>query len=155
MCIVVDPPTFIPMFKTSDPEHSVFSPVKNWIDNGHGKFVIGGTKYKAELSAVKSIIPFIAELERRGKIVRRDDADVDSDEILVRQIEPALDFDDTHLAALIRLTGCKVICLRDVRAHRFLRQTKLYGSTKKRPNLYTRAKNAGILCQSNLAPCCK
>lgn len=155
MCIVVDPPTFIPMFKTSDPEHAVFWPVKNWIDNGPGKLVIGGTKYKAELSAVKSIIPFIAELERRGKVVRRPDADVDFEEKLVKQIEPALDFDDPHLAALVRLTGCKVICLRDVRAHRFLRRAKLYGSTKKRPKLYTRAKNANILCQSNLAPCCR
>jgi predicted nucleic acid-binding protein len=155
MCIIVDPPVFVPIFKPSDPEHNAFLPVRNWVVAGLGKFVMGGTKYKAELRAVKSVLQFLGELERRGKIVRRIDDEVDAEERVVMDIEKSADFDDPHLAALARLTGCKVICLRDPRAHRFLRQVKLYGGTKKRPKLYTRAKNSNLLCNSNMAPCCR
>lgn len=155
MCVVADPPTLVPMFKSSDPDHSAFSAVKDWVTNGPGKFVMGGAKYRAELNAVRSVIPFLTELEKRGKIVRRSDVEVDAEELVVKTIEPTKDFDDPHLVALVRLTGCKLICIRDPRSHRFLRATQLYRSTKERPRLYTRAKNAGLLCNNNLAPCCK
>jgi hypothetical protein len=143
------------MFKPTDPDHSAFSAVKNWVANGPGKFVMGGAKYRAELIAVRSVLQFLTELEKRGKVVRRSDAEVDAEELIVKTIEPTKDFDDPHLVALVRLTGCKLICIRDPRSHRFLRATRLYRSTKERPRLYTRAKNAGLLCSNNLAPCCK
>ncbi len=155
MCIVADPPTFVPMFKSSDPNHADFVAVRNWVVSGPGKFVMGGAKYKSELMAVKSVLPFLAELERKGKIIRKRDADVDADEISVKAIEPANDFDDPHLVALIRLTGCRLICIRDLRAHKFLRSGRFYRSTKDRPRLYTRPKNGALLCAQNLAPCCR
>jgi len=155
MCIVVDPPAFIPMFKQTDPEHSDFAAVRDWVISGPGKFVLGGAKYKGELFAVRSVLHFLTELERRGKVVRRNDAEVDADEAAVKVIEPAADFDDPHLVALIRLTGCRLICVRDPRAHRFLRATKFYATTKDRPKLYTRPKNGSLLCSQNLALCCK
>lgn len=153
MCIVADPPTFIPMFKSTDPEHLAFSPVKDWIVSGPGKFVMGGSKYREELSAVASVLRFLTELEKRGKVIRRNDAEVDAEEILVKQIEPRADFDDPHLVALVRLTGCRLICVRDVRSHRFLRATMLYRSSKDRPRLYTRAKNCALLCVENVPKC--
>lgn len=143
------------MFKSTDPEHSVFAPVREWVTNGPGKFVLGGGKYRAELLSVRSILPILQELERRGKIIRRMDAEVDADEIEVKKIEPANDFDDPHLVALVRLTGCRLICLRDPRAHKFLRAPCFYRSASDRPKLYTRAKNATLLCKNNMAPCCK
>lgn len=155
MCIVVDPPTFVPMFKPTDPEHAVFSPVRDWVVGGPGKFVMGGAKYKTELMAVRSVLPFLAELERKGKIVRRLDKEVDDDETVVKAIEPAKDFDDPHLVALVRLTGCRLICIRDPRSHRFLRASAFYRSKKDRPRLYTRPKNNTLLCNQNLAPCCR
>ena len=155
MCVVADPPTLIPMFKQTDPEHIAFAPVRDWIVTGPGKFIIGGSKYKKELSAVKSIIPFLLELQRRGKIVSCIDAAVDAEEAAVKLIEPAVDFDDPHLVALIRLTGCRLICIRDPRSHRFLRATRLYVTSGDRPRLYTRAKNKTLLHHANVAPCCR
>jgi hypothetical protein len=155
MCLVADPPTLVPIFKQADPDHAAFSPVKSWVISGPGKFVIGGSKYRAELNAVRSILPFLTELEKRGKIVRKSDAEVDAEERKVKLIEPSSDFDDPHLVALIRLTGCKLICVRDTRSHKFLRATRLYRVAKERPHLYTRAKNANLLCNNNLSPCCK
>ena len=43
MAVVVDPPLFIPMLKTSDPNHQEYFDIKNWVLNGRAKFVIGGT----------------------------------------------------------------------------------------------------------------
>lgn len=143
------------MFKSTDPNHADFVAVRQWVVEGTGKFVMGGTKYKAELMAVKSVVPFLAELERKGKVVRKRDADVDADEAAVKAIEPANDFDDPHLVALIRLTGCRLICIRDPRAHRFLRSPRFYRSKKERPRLYTRTKNGALLCALNLAACCR
>lgn len=155
MCIVIDPPALIPMFKTADVEHQKFSPVRKWIVEGPGKIIIGGAQYRKELLDVISIIQFVKELERRGKVIRKCDAEVDRDVERIKRIEPCKDFDDPHLVALINLSGCKLICIRDPRAHRFLRNKKFYNNTKLRPRLYTRAKNSNLLCKDNIAPCCK
>ena len=155
MCVVADPPTMIPMFKVTDPEHIEFAPVRDWVLNGKGKFIIGGSKYKTELLAITSILPILKELERRGKIVRRADDEVDAEVAAVKLIEPTNDFDDPHLVALIRLTGCKLICVRDPRSHRFLRSVKLYHTSSDRPKLYTKAKNITLLCQANIKACCR
>lgn len=155
MCIVADPPTLIPIFKETDPEHRDFAPVKDWVLFGPGKLVLGGTKYKEELSRMPSVLAFIRELEKVGKIVRKLDEEVDKDQEAVKVLEPAADFDDPHLVALVRLSGCRVICIRDPRSHRFLRKIALYRSSKDRPKLYTRPKNDGLLCRDNIAPCCR
>lgn len=153
MSIVVDPPTFIPMFKASDPEHSAFSPVRDWVTKGPGKFVMGGTKYNRELQSVKSILNLLNELGKKGKIIRRSNTEVDADELRVKAIEPANDFDDPHIVALIRVSGCKLVCIRDRRSHRFLRASYLYDSPRDRPKLYTRAQNVGLLCIFNIPVC--
>lgn len=150
MCIVVDPPTLIPMFKTDDPEHPNFAPVKDWLTTGPGKLVIGGTKFKSELTAVSSMLRLIMEFDKRGKVLRQKDCDVDADEVIVKGIEPASDFDDPHLVALVRLSGAKLICTRDLRSHKYLRATKFYRTTLERPKLYTRAKNSALLCVENI-----
>ena len=155
MCIIIDPPVFIPMFKSTDPEHEKFLPVKNWVEKGIGKFVIGGSQYREELSRVKSILSLLAEFEKGGKVRRSNDAIVDKEILFIRKIEPSLDFDDPHLVALVRASGCKLICIRDPRSHRFLRATKFYNALHCRPKLYTREKNANLLCPNNIANCCK
>jgi hypothetical protein len=155
MCIVVDPPLFVPMFKASDPEHAMYQPVRDWVENGLGKFVTGGATYKKELSRVSSILRILGELEKKGKLVKANDNKVDAEEVAVKKIFPLKDFDDPHLVAIVRTTLCKVICIRDPRAHKYLRHAKLYESTKHRPSLYTRPKNRALLCDKHICGCCK
>ena len=97
MCIVIDPPALIPMFKNGDIEHQKFLPVRKWIFDGPGKIIVGGKQYKKELLDVISIIQFIKELERRGKVIVKNDSDIDRDVERIKQIEPCKDFDDPHL----------------------------------------------------------
>lgn len=155
MCIIVDPPLFIPMFKSDNPEHAKYLPVKLWVDKGQGKFVFGGDKYLEELHAIKSILTILAEYERRGLVKRISKETVNTEMSEAKRIEPRPDFDDPHLVALVRATGCKLICVNDPRSHKYLRAGKFYSSLKLRPSLYTRAKNANLLCPANIAACCK
>lgn len=155
MCIIVDPPLFIPMLKSSDPSNAIYSPVREWIDNGPGKFVIGGTKYRDELRKICSVLPILAEYERKGKIVRQNNTAVDAEVTAVKTIEPRKDFDDPHLVALVRSCGCKLICVNDPRSHKFLRDVRFYQSNKHRPKLYTRPKNVTLLVNNNIASCCR
>jgi len=155
MCIVVDPPALIPTFKTSDPKHPLFLPLKNWLDTPHGKLIYGGALYRTELSKLGSIFGVLAELQRKGKIVIIPDQLVDAEVEKVKGIEPRADFDDPHLVAIVRTSGCKLICLIDPRAHRYLRDSKFYESSKDRPKLYTRPKNASLFCKENIGRCCK
>lgn len=155
MCIVVDPPLFLAMFKADNPDHLKYLPVRQWVDRGLGKFVIGGSMYQKELHGVRSIIHLLHEYERKGRVVKNAEATVDAEVAAVRAIEPTQDFDDPHLVALIRVTGCRLICVNDPRSHKFLRDSRFYVKLKDRPKLYTRAKNNVLLCNSNIGPCCK
>lgn len=155
MCIVVDPPLFIALFKDTDPDHGQFAPVLLWVTKGPGKFVLGGSTYNRELMNVKSILPSLVELERQRKLVRASQANVDIDEAVIKGIERCADFDDPHLVALIRVTGCKLVCVRDGRSHRFLRDTRFYHGIGARPSLYTREKNKHLLRVDKVAPCCR
>lgn len=155
MCIVVDPPSFIPIFRSGDPNHSEFKSVLDWVTEGPAKFVLGGSQYQSELRAIRSVLPILLELEKKGKVVRIGTAEVDAEVTLVRALETSTDFDDPHLVAIVRLTGCKLVCLRDPRAHRYLRSSRFYARASARPKLYTRSRNGRLLCSENLAPCCR
>ena len=155
MCIVVDPPIFVPIFKAGDPEHALYAPVLQWVNAGGGKFVLGGSKYREELQKIGSVLKPLLELEKRNKLVRVPDEKVDAEQEEAKRIQPKNDFDDPHLVALIRATQCRLICVRDPRSHRYLRASALYGGTKGRPRLYTRPQNRKLLCDKNIASCCK
>lgn len=150
MCIIVDPPLFISIFKSDDSNHEKYKPVLNFIDRVGGKFVIGGSLYEAELKGVASILRHLTEYEKKGKVIKMDKAQTDSDVLVIKTIEPSVNFDDPHLVALVRMSGSKLICVNDPRSHKYLRASKFYNSTKDRPKLYTRPKNAAILCATNI-----
>lgn len=154
MCIVVDPPVFIPLFKSRDPENRKFAPVLNWLSRGPGKLVLGGTTYEKELRQVSTILGFLAELERSGKIVRVPQGAVDLEQRMVRAIEPRPEFDDAHLVALVRASGCKLVCTRDKRAGPFIRSARFYRAGM-RPKIYTSLRHRKLLCSRNIAGCCQ
>ena len=155
MCIVVDPPLFISIFKNSDSDHNNFSGLRDWISNGPGKFVLGGSMYKEELSKIESILNLLKNFERSGKTVSIDDSKVDKEVKAVKRLRKAKDFDDPHLAGLVRASLCKVIATRDKRAHKHLTDTTLYKKACSKPKIYGGNRNNSILCNKNVASCCK
>ena len=156
MCAIIDPPIMTSLFSETDQHHSDFAPLKRWLLSKFGKIIVGGTKYKKELSFMRSVLGVLAEFERSGKILRVPDSEVDAEVEILLKIYGGKDFDDPHLVALVRLTKCRIVCLRDVRARRHLLDVKFYGgSAKLRPKLYTRARNSNLLCERNVALYCK
>ena len=155
MCIVVDAPLLISLFKSSDPNHEKYKPVLHWLKNGSGKLVFGGTTYLQELSAVASILNVLKEFEKLHKVVRIATNLVDEHQAAVKEIAPEKNFDDPHLVAIVRASSCKLICVNDPRSHKYLRDVRFYESGKYRPSLYTRPRNHQLLSESNIMKCCK
>lgn len=154
MCIVIDPPLFIPMFKTTDPKHTDFIDLKNWIHTGKGKLVYGGEEYQKQLNKLNSILKLIAELRKKGKVVIMDSDAVNDAAEFALQNAASTDFDDAHLIAIISVSKCRLVAVDDPRSHRFIKSKKLYLKNTRLPKLYTGARNKNILTQRNITQCC-
>lgn len=155
MCIVIDTNAVAPVFSSDDVEHADFEPVLRWILDGKGKLVFGGATYKKEVfERMGKYRRFIVELQRRGKCVVLDHAAVDEAERRVRAAEPSPDFDDPHLVAIFDVSGCLLLCSTDKRAHRFVKDRKLYMQHGP-PRIYQCADHKHLLCNENIASCCR
>ena len=77
MCLVIDMNTIPAVFNPGHDNHDKYKPVLDWIINGKGKMVCGGTKYWDELRLIGKYIKFFNQLNKAGKVVKIDDAAVD------------------------------------------------------------------------------
>ena len=152
MCLVLDTNCFNSFF---DPDNEEFSPALAWLVGGKGKLVIGGTTYGEELSKAHKYRKMFVNLEKMGKVVSLNLADVDNEEEKVLQIKDEnKDFDDPHLVAIIRVSKCKIICTNDKRAHKFLKDKAFYkGCTK--PKIYQKKQHKNLLTDTNIVEVCK
>jgi predicted nucleic acid-binding protein len=153
MCLIVDTNCLSHVFNINDEKHSEFEPVFNWINNGNGKLIIGGTKYLDELQKVNKILDFIVELSRNGKVVYIDNSKVDSKQKEIENKIKDKDFDDHHLIALLIVSSCKIICSLDKRAYEYFKYEKFFPTNK--PKIYSGKKNKNLLNSRNIIPICK
>lgn len=151
MCLIIDACVIPKVFGRKDFD---FLPVINWIIDGPGKMIVGGSKYNEELSKLRRYTRFIAELSRMRKIVVIERSLVDATEERIRAIEPNRGFDDSHIVALVEESGCKVVCSDDCRADKYLKDRRFYIKSK-RPLIYRSAKHKGLLCRDNIIPICR
>ena len=154
MCIVIDINAIPSVFKCEANDHPEFRPVREWIIDGKGKMVYGGTKYKEELSKLKHYHNFIAELSRKGKIVMIDENKVDEEQQKIIQRTSNRKFNDPHLVAIIVASGCRLLCTNDKKLVPFIKDKKLYGNHASRPSIYSNSKNSRLLNDRNIADCC-
>ena len=150
MCIVIDACTFSRVFAPDDVD---FSPVRRWVASGKGKIVMGGTKYACELSKLRKYIPVIAELSRQGRVITLENSDVDAAEKEVKKIEPSAEFDDPHIVAIIKVSGCKLVCTLDARSDKYLTDRRFYEAAK-RPSIYRSVTHGHLLRNSNIVGVC-
>jgi predicted nucleic acid-binding protein len=152
MCIIIDTNTLANVFDPTSINHQDFRPVNEWVINGGGKVVYGGSKYKGEL---KKYLGLYVELKRKNRAIYIDDALVDQEEILVsRQLQNA-DFDDQHLVALLRISKCKLICSLDERAYPYFRHRLFFNPAANRPRIYNQYRNRDLLIRRNIAAICQ
>lgn len=152
MCIIIDTNTLANVFEDDAQRHHDFLPVREWVLFGRGKVIYGGSKYTRELN---KYLGLFNELRKKKRAIYIDDHLIDAEEIVVgHQIQHA-NFDDQHLVALLRISGCKLICSLDERAYPYFRHEDFFGRAAKRPRIYNQYRNRDLLVQRNIAPICQ
>ena len=111
MCIIIDSCVLSKVFKKSNKGHTKLKPVCDWVVNGEGKIVFGGTKFIQEISIDQAwFLKFLRILKDCGKAIQADTKRVDARQAVVQSIVTNPDFDDPHLLALIgRAAASKVV----------------------------------------------
>jgi hypothetical protein len=155
MCIVIDANTFAAVFSDSCQEHEEFEPVLTWIIYGKGKIIYGGSKYEQELRHCRKYLGIFSELRKVGKVVVLNSTKVDYIQQQVEGIISHSNFDDPHIVAIVIVSGCRLICSNDGRAHPFFKDKNLYPKHFERPRIYSGYGNRDLLCDQNLVDICE
>ena len=149
MPIVVETNCLSSVFDKACIDHAEFEPVFNWIINGKGKLIYGGSKYNNELSKCRRVIKFINLLKRyKNKVVVLRKDEVDNLQKKIESLVKDPDFDDPHLIAIISVSRCQLLCSKDERSERFILDKKLYPKRCKPPKYYKSKKNTNLLSDS-------
>lgn len=154
MCIIIDTNTFTSVFDKESLYHNEFAPVLNWIIEGEGKIVFGGTKYNEELKLAKKYLRFIGQLNRSRKVIQLGNISIDAYQTILEAREKHKDFDDPHLVAISYISKCRLICSLDKRAFPFLTRKDFYPNNAPRPKIYSSKKNSTLLCRKYFADIC-
>lgn len=150
MCIVVDTCAFSSVFNERSKDHNKFEPVKKWITKGPGFMVYGGSRYHFEIKNSTKFIGVIIELRKAGRAKEIVKAIVDQEELLVKSILQDCRCNDTHLIAIIRASGCKLICSADRKSDRFLKRRSLYIENQSPPKIYRSRAHKDLLISTNI-----
>jgi hypothetical protein len=126
-----------------------FEPVLNWIINGNGFIVYGGTKYIKELSKATRYLSLFTKLRSLNKVIKFPADKIDERQKEIMALENDEDFDDPHLPAIASVTRCKLICTVDSRAFKFIARKEFYSGMKP-PKIYSRKANKALLCDRNI-----
>ena len=154
MCVIIDADVLSRVFSKANVEHHEFEPVLKWIMEGPGRVVYGGTKYREHLLNSPRYLALFTELSRLNKVCAQKTATVDLETEAVLALEADPDFDDPHIVAILRVSGCRLVCTDDKRSHKFLHDAKFYRDRAHRPSIYSSSANADLLCRKMIGKCC-
>jgi len=154
MCIVIDANVFGSVFSSKACDHAEYKPVKDWVTEGKGFIVYGGTKYNNELRRATQYLGIFVELRKKGRVKKIADDLVDQDQAVVeasvRGTEGGTDFDDGHIVAIFRVSGCRLLCSNDARLDRYIKNRSLYLRKQRPPSIYRGKKHRRLLCDKNI-----
>jgi hypothetical protein len=151
VCVVIDACCLVKVFDPENREHGQFAPIWEWISRGRGRMIYGGTKYLAELSRVRKVLPIVNELQRKGRVKVMSGAGVDTVAAKIKQKVGDGTFDDEHLVAIVIVSRCRVVCTDDESAMPYLKRPKLFADYgMKRPKIYNRSTHEHLCCDENL-----
>jgi len=145
MCLVIDCCTLASVFDESNTQHKEFAPVRHWLFKGKGKLIYGGTHYVEELERAPRYLGIFVELGRSKKAIKINTSVVDGLESEIKNQVKTKKFNDPHLIAIMRASGCRTVCTADEKAMPFLKSQALYGVGSKRAKIYSREKNKKLL----------
>lgn len=143
--IIIDACTLSSVFLTSDSDHAQFFSVLEALQDGHCRMVYGGTKYIKELGEVKSVHAYILALSKMNRVKVLDKDEVDKRQKLVEKAIVHPLFNDPHLPAIAFVGNCHLICSKDKKCVRFVKDKRLYSTHFKVPAFYTSKRHRPLL----------
>ena len=145
MCIIIDMNVMCKVFPLSGCTQPDHEPVRSWVTTGIGSIVYGGSKYCSELKTAKRYFQLMIELHKQGRVRRIDDAAVDTEQAIVEQLICDKRCDDPHLIAIVRASGCRLLCSDDKRADKYIKDVTLYPKPQHPPLIYRSRKHRHLL----------
>ncbi|MFC2130012.1 hypothetical protein ACFLSQ_01110 [Bacteroidota bacterium] len=158
MCIVIDADTLSCVFNPENQNHKDFELILKWLLNTRvkSKIVYGGSKYLKELKEPYYMRKWIEIFEKMGKVIVADKENVDFYQKQIEEIIDDPDFDDPHILAIFIETKCKLLCSKDKRMYKFIKDRNLPKEIRpERIRIYTGKRNSDLLCNENIANICK
>ncbi len=153
MCVIIDTNAFASVFGKSV-DSIEFKPLLDWLEDGDGCMVYGGSTYKKELNNASSYYKYIAELKKGNRAREIDGSIVDNEENQVLLKVTSKSFDDSHLVAIAIVSGCSFICSKDSSANKYLKNKKIYPSKFRVPRIYRGLSNINLLQKNNIQKNC-
>jgi predicted nucleic acid-binding protein len=154
MCIIIDTNSFASVFNQKSSDHDQFQPIKNWIYNGSGRIVYGGTKYLLELKQSGKYLKVFVELGNIRKATILDKEQVDKREFDIKEKNTNSDFNDTHIVAIVIISGCRIVCTKDSRSYVFLKDKRFYPKNFKVPKIYRGKDNVHLISNNSIKSNC-
>ncbi len=150
MCIVIDINVFGSVFGSTNSNHDDYAPVQAWVTEREGFVVMGGSQYLSELKKSKQYYGVLIELSKKGRVIIVSTEVVDQQQVQVEKLLATSDCDDCHLIAIIRASGCRLICSNDRRADKHLKNPDCYPGRQKPPSIYRSKHHKHLLRQENI-----
>jgi hypothetical protein len=141
------------VFNTEASDHCEFYPIKDWIYNGKGKMVYGGTTYCNQLGKLPRYLRLIADLNRQRKVVEINKSKVDQAEKMVLNSINNSKCDDAHIIAIVDVSGCRLVCTKDDKSNVYIKDKKLYPKHTKPPRIYKGLRHTDLLNDRNIVTC--
>jgi hypothetical protein len=145
MSVVVDVNSISSVFSEGDENHKDFLPVFDYITNGGGAMVAGGEKYKRELFTLRRYNKIFLELRRQNRLVYIDDDVVNTIENHVIEKTAGTNCNDQHIIALLSASSCGILCTKDIRMHKYVKNKSLYPKNSRKVRIYSSIRCISIL----------
>ena len=156
MCVIIDTNVLTSVFLPTSQDHSEFEPVYNWIFNGKGKIVFGGSKYLKELHTHgRYYVNIFNTLQSQRKVYQIPTEEVDKTEAKLMHNFPDTKINDHHLAAIVINSKCHIICTNDKESYNFLKDPSVYPNGINKPKIYRGISNADLIDDRHIVECCK
>lgn len=147
MCIVVD----VNCLKETVMRDIKYLPIMEWFENcKKASLVMGGTKFENELKKMPSVLNYIIQNKNAQKIrvsyIKNEI--LDEEQKRIESLKLGADFDDPHLVALLKVSGCRLIATQDKRATAFVKHPVIF--PKNKPKIYSSEQNRDLLIDKNI-----
>jgi hypothetical protein len=143
--IILDTNSIPSVFDSATSDYREFYFVYDWIKKQKGAcFVYGGTKYKSEIKKMRKYLTLIAELQKAGKFVEINGDMIDGYAVRLKEVCSDRAFNDEHLVAILDVSGCKLLCTKDIEAMPYIKRKEFY-SDQKIPQIYSGSRNRDLL----------